>query len=329
MIDDHYVRPEFLDPIRDLLKHPLDMLGVVTDECASDHRCPMPVVEIDLGSGDVELPMQASQQRFKPTSLLLQRAASREVQLNRQCSDVHGPSLVRLNTRDKEPPGVYNAGMNKNPLTWILVAIAAVVLIFSLVLVQEVRRVAEPVSELREQLNTQFDRLFNPTPTIRPDPVSIVHEVRTLARLETIQYAVEKVITAETGQEFLGFLFGDRLLLVAHGTVIAGVDLDKIGVDDIEIDADGRVLLNLPPAQVFATVLDNEKSYIYDRDVGLLRRGDVQLESAARLAAEREIERTALEDGILDQAQVNAEAYLYRLLRSLGFPDVTIQWQTQ
>lgn len=217
--------------------------------------------------------------------------------------------------------------MSKNLLTGILIVITGIVIIFGVILLQEVRRVTEPVSALREQINTQFDRLFNPTPTIRPDPISIVHEVRALARLETIQYAVEKVITAETGQEFLGFLFGDRLLFVAHGTVIAGVDLDRIGADDIEVDAEDRVVLTLPPAEVFVTVLDNEKSYIYDREVGLLTRGDVQLESAARLAAEREIERTALDDGILEQAQVNAEAYLYRLLRSLGFPDVTFRWE--
>jgi hypothetical protein len=218
--------------------------------------------------------------------------------------------------------------MNKSLVTGILIVLTALVVLFGVFLLQEVRRVTEPVTALREQLNTQFDRLFNPTPTVKPDPISIIHEVRALARLETIQYAVEKVITAETGQEFLGFLFGDRLLLVAHGTVIAGVDLDKIGADDIEVDAEGRATLLLPPTEIFVTVLDNEKSYIYDRTKGLLTRGDVQLESAARLAAEREIERTALEDGILDQAQVNAEAYLYRLLRSLGFPDVTIRWET-
>jgi hypothetical protein len=215
--------------------------------------------------------------------------------------------------------------MNKNIVIALLVSLMVIVIVFGAVLLQEVRRVIEPVTTMRAQITTQLDRLLNPTPTIKPDPISIVHEVRALARLETIQYAVEKVITAETGQEFLGFLFGDRLLLVAHGTVIAGVDLDKIGVDDVEVDADGRVLLDLPPAEIFAAILDNEKSYIYDREVGLLRRGDVELESAARLAAEREIERTALEDGILDQAQVNAEAYLYRLLRSLGFPDVTFK----
>lgn len=223
--------------------------------------------------------------------------------------------------------GIINH-MKKNLLTLFAVAMLVIVILFGVLVLQEVRRVTEPVTALGDQINTQFDRLFNPTPTIKPDPISIVHEVRALARLETIQYAIEKVITAETGQEFLGFLFGDRLLLVAHGTVISGVDLDKIGVDDLEVDEEGRIHLTLPPAEIFATVLDNEKSYIYDRDVGLLRRGDVQLESAARLAAEREIERTALEDGILEQAQLNAEAYLYRLLRSLGFPDVTIRWDS-
>ncbi|MCJ7824107.1 MAG: DUF4230 domain-containing protein [Anaerolineales bacterium] len=216
--------------------------------------------------------------------------------------------------------------MNKTLSTLILLSILTIVIVFGVLLLQEVRRATEPVAALREQLSTQFDRLLHPTPTVKADPVSIVYEVRALARLETIQYAVEKVITAETGQEFLGALFGDRLLLVAHGTVIAGVDLDKLGVDDLEVDAQGRVVLELPPAEIFATVLDNEKSYIYTRDVGLLRRGNVDLESAARLAAEHEIERTALEDGILDQAQINAEAYLYRLLRSLGFADVTIRW---
>jgi hypothetical protein len=217
--------------------------------------------------------------------------------------------------------------MNKNLILILILGVLIVVSVFGVLTLQEVRRVTEPVSDLREQFTLQMDRLFNPTPTIRPDPVSIVHEVRALARLETIQYAVEKVITAETGQEFLGFLFGDRLLLVAHGTVIAGVDLDKIGVDDLAVDEQGRVVITLPPAEIFATVLDNEKSYVYDRERGLLTRGDVQLESAARLAAEREIERTALEDGILEQAQVNAEAYLYRLLRSLGFSDVMIEWE--
>jgi hypothetical protein len=78
----------------------------------------------------------------------------------------------------------------------------------------------------------------------------------------------------------------------------------------------------LPDAEIFLTTLDNDKSYVYDRDTGLLTKGDINLETAARQAAEDAIEEAALEDGILDQAQQNAEAYLYRLLRSLGYPDI-------
>jgi len=207
----------------------------------------------------------------------------------------------------------------------LIIVTAIVVLAVSLaayLLFTSVKRATEPIVGLRSELATQVSQVLHPTPTILPDPVTIVHEVRALTRLETMQYTVEKVITAETGQGPFGFLFGDRLLLVAHGIVIAGVDLDRVGADDVRVDEQGRVSLALPPAEIFLTSLDNEKSYVYDREVGLLRKGDVQLESAARLAAEREMEQAALEDGILEQAQLNAETYLYRLLRALGFSDV-------
>lgn len=188
-----------------------------------------------------------------------------------------------------------------------------------------IERTAEPLREISRNLGTQVAQLLNPTPTVLPDPVTVVREVRSLARLETIQYSLEKVITAETGQGPFGFLFGDRLLFVAHGVVIAGVDLGRMSPDDVEFDDLGRVILRLPPAEVFVTALDNEKSYVYNRDTGLLRHGDVELESAARRAAEMSLRQAALDDGILDQAQTNAEAYLYRLLRSLGYPDVIFE----
>jgi len=217
---------------------------------------------------------------------------------------------------------MYNRKMLRKTLLIVTAVVVLAVSLAAYLLFTSVKRATEPIVGLRSELSTQVSQVLHPTPTILPDPVTIVHEVRALARLETMQYTVEKVITAETGQGPFGFLFGDRLLLVAHGTVIAGVDLDRVGADDVRVDGQGRVSLALPPAEIFLTALDNEKSYVYDREVGLLRKGDVQLESAARLAAEREMEQAALDDGILEQAQLNAETYLYRLLRALGFSDV-------
>jgi Protein of unknown function (DUF4230) len=206
---------------------------------------------------------------------------------------------------------------------WVLViGLLAVFGLTAYFVTQSVRRSTEPVAGMSAAVGTQVSQLLHPTPTIRPDPVTIVREVRALARLETIQYSVEKIITGEVNQGALQFLFGDRLLFVAHGVVIAGVDLGKITPDDVWIDQDGRVYMRLPDPEIFVATLDNDKSYVYDRDTGLFTHGDLNLEATVRRTAEAEIRQAALDDGILDQARVNGENYLFRLLRSLEFDDV-------
>lgn len=209
----------------------------------------------------------------------------------------------------------------------ILVVLAAGVYF----IVQTVRETAvaaqqpfEQVSQANYALQTQVSQLVNPTPTIIPDPVTYINEVRALARLETIQYSVEKVITAEIGQGTFGFAFGDKLLFVAHGIVIAGIDMEKLQPSDMRFD--GQVLyVRLPPTEIFIATLDNEKSYVYDRDTGLLTQGQVDLETLARQSAEDEIRKAALEDGILAQAKTNAEAYLLKFFNALGYRSVIFE----
>jgi hypothetical protein len=182
----------------------------------------------------------------------------------------------------------------------------------------------EQVRQMANSVSTQVANVLHPTPTIIPDPITIVHQVRSLARLETIQYSVEKVIVAESGQGPFGFLFGDRLLFIAHGMVIAGVDLEKLTPEDLRVE-NGVLYVSLPEAEVFIAALDNEQSYIYDRETGVLTRGNQTLETEARRAAEEEILNAALADGILQQAQVNAESYMLRLLLNLGYADVIFE----
>ena len=179
-----------------------------------------------------------------------------------------------------------------------------------------------PFQQTNSALQTHVSGLLHPTPTIMPDPVTIIHAVQALARLETIQYSVEKVITAEIGQGKFGFLFGDKLLFVAHGIVVAGVDLEKLQPADLKM-VNGVLNVHLPASEIFIATLDNNKSYVYDRETGLLTQGDQNLESNARQVAESEIEKAALDDGILDQARKNAENYLSRFFGTLGFPNPT------
>ena len=55
-----------------------------------------------------------------------------------------------------------------------------------------------------------------------------------------------------------------------------------------------------PPAEVFIATLDNQKSYVYDRETGIFTKGVNDLETLARQAAEQEILKAAMEDGILN-----------------------------
>src|SRR5512134_1870187 len=217
---------------------------------------------------------------------------------------------------------------NNNLLSSVFsLLIIAVLIVGVYFIVQTVRESAQAatapfqqVNQANQALQTQVSNLLNPTPTIIPDPVTYINEVRALARLETIQYSIEKVITGETGGGTFQALFGDKILFVGHGTVIAGIDLQKLQPEDMRYE-NGVLTVRLPPAEIFIAALNNEKSYVYDRETGVLTRPDINLETLVRQRAEEEILKAALEDGILQQAQTNAEAYLLKFFAALGFPN--------
>ncbi len=210
-----------------------------------------------------------------------------------------------------------------NTRAWVFtIGILVIAAIGMFLIVNTVRNsMLDAVADSTGPIGTQVSEILNPTPTILPDPVAIVHDVRALARLETVQYSIERVITAESGQGIFANLFGDKLLFVAHGVVIAGTDLQKLGPEDMWVE-NNVLYVRLPPPEIFIATLDNEKSYVYDRETGLLTKGDVNLETEARRVAEESIEQAAVEDNILVTAGKNAELYFSLLLRDLGYPEV-------
>jgi hypothetical protein len=181
----------------------------------------------------------------------------------------------------------------------------------------------QQVNEANQALQTQVAQMLNPTPTIIPDPITYINNIRALARLETIQYSAEQVVTCQLNQDgILGYAIGDKLLFVGHGEVIAGIDMEKFQPGDMNLQG-GTLFIKLPPAELFIVTLNNEKSYVYDRVTGPLAPTNMDLETACRQAAEDKIRTAVLEDGILMQAQSNAENYFYRFFtEQLGYDSV-------
>jgi len=159
--------------------------------------------------------------------------------------------------------------------------------------------------------------------TIDTSQPSVVNKIQRLQRLETVTYSLDKIIEGDRESSILpNFLAGDKLLLVVHGEVIAGVDLGQLKPGDIQIH--GRdVQVRLPPSQIFVTALDNTKTRVYSRTTGLLVPEDPNLESEVRAKAQEQLQQAALSDGILVAAGKNASATVTSMLLGLGFEHVT------
>jgi hypothetical protein len=154
---------------------------------------------------------------------------------------------------------------------------------------------------------------------------AVVEKIRQLSRLETVDYSIDKIVEGSRQNPYLpNFLVGDKLMLVAHGDVIAGVDLGQLQPADVAVDG-SHVLVRLPQAQVLSTRLDNAHTRVYSRMTGLLVEADPNLESEVRQAAEDQFTQAALADGVLDKARQNARASVSALLRGLGFQRVDVE----
>lgn len=155
--------------------------------------------------------------------------------------------------------------------------------------------------------------------------IAVIKEMQSLNRLETAQFTIEKIIDAQTsGSALKQFLFGDKILLIAHGQVIAGFDLSKVSESDIRVQ-NQSLTVEMPPPEILVTSIDNQKTKVYDRTQGLLSKGDPDLESAARAEAETTIRKAACDSGILDQASENARKQLTPIFQSFGFQSVTLE----
>jgi hypothetical protein len=119
--------------------------------------------------------------------------------------------------------------------------------------------------------------------------------------------------------------YGDnRVLLIAHGVVKAGINLDLLQPSDIQI-AGKKITITLPPPAITDIYLDDQNTQVFERSTGVLRAFDKDLEQNARKQAVEEIRLLAIKSEILKDAQERAQAQLTALFLQIGFTDVEIK----
>jgi hypothetical protein len=174
----------------------------------------------------------------------------------------------------------------------------------------------------RAMLNRMWSAVTGRTLSIDVSRPTVVDRIQRLQRLETVVYTMDKLVTgARENPIFPDFLAGDRLLMMVHGEVVAGIDFSSLKLGDVRVDGK-QIHLHLPVSQVFRTRIDSAKTRVYSRQTGLLVPTDPNLETQVRQEAERQLQEAALADGILGTAQQNAASTISSLLQGLGFEKI-------
>jgi Protein of unknown function (DUF4230) len=176
----------------------------------------------------------------------------------------------------------------------------------------------------RALLSRMWSAVTGRTLTIDVSQPTVVDRIWRLQRLETVVYTLDKLVTgAEENPLLPDFLTSDRLLMIANGEVVAGIDFSNLKLGDVSVEGK-QIHLHLPASQVFRTRIDSAKTRVYSRQTGLLVPTDPNLETQVRQEAERQLQEAALADGILRTAQQNAASTINSLLLGLGFEKIDL-----
>jgi hypothetical protein len=145
--------------------------------------------------------------------------------------------------------------------------------------------------------------------------VLVLDSVQRMSVLTGARYNFSTLVTSERElPPEMASLYGERLMLVAVGAVTAGIDLGRLTAADVMLDG-GTLTVRLPPPEIQDCFLDENASYVADRTTGIFARSAVNLEAQARRFAVQQFRGEALERGILEAVQVQAEIALGQFLR--------------
>ena len=115
------------------------------------------------------------------------------------------------------------------------------------------------------------------TETIDRSQPALLVSVQELSQYHAAVGSFEVVLDIEEDTSWVpGFIAGERSLFVAAGTVNAYVDLSGLSDGDLQLSKDETsVAIRLPEAQLDEPNLDQERTYLFSQDRGVVDRIDL------------------------------------------------------
>lgn len=171
-----------------------------------------------------------------------------------------------------------------------------------------------------------------PTPTKAPTPTPVPPpKWSELGKLASIEYTANTVVERERNRPGVGgvLLGKDRIVLLAAGRVMMGIDLDKIRPSDIERNGDA-ITVTLPAIELIAVELLPDQSRIFDSQRSWLFSEYQGLELEAMNEARRKLREEALRNTqMIRIAESQARLQVIEFLRKAGYQTVTVKFAAQ
>lgn len=219
----------------------------------------------------------------------------------------------------KRPLSYMTSGLLRNLMLMTTGGVVLIALIFSVGVLRSGVRFFEGINAI-----------FNaPPPKPEVDVRSlVVRQIRGASELTTAVFTMEAVVPTRQDRNLAGYKVGTTTLLyIAYGQVRAGVDLEELGADDVQVVND-TIQLQLPPPRLLDSKIDVNRSTVYDYDRGFLGLGpDVapQLQTLAQQETLKKIVSAACKEGVLEQANDRAQLAVTQLLNTAGYKDVEVK----
>jgi hypothetical protein len=176
---------------------------------------------------------------------------------------------------------------------------------------------------------------FQEEVTDRSQP-ALLRSIRDMSRFTAASGDFQVVIDVERSRRFIpDVIVGERTLFVAAGTVDAYVELESLADDAVTVDEEtNSVVITLPPPQLAAPNIDNERSYVFAQQRGaanrladFFRHDPDQHQQVLRLAEDR-IAEAAEASELRQRAAENTSRMLEGMVTSLGFDEVTVEFSS-
>lgn len=150
-----------------------------------------------------------------------------------------------------------------------------------------------------------------------------IYQIRALGMLSTTEYTLGKIIQWNDEGEW--YKFGDRkILLSCKATVKAGVNLNSIKEEDIEVKGK-KITIQLPPPEIVSFEMNPDLIRTEMVDVNGFRSDFSQVDKSKVLQkGEESIRKDLKKLHILDEAEQNAKIFIIDFYKNLGFEQVIV-----